>query len=570
MTSFTSLSANAYSAYIDGIYYNLDAKTQQAEVTDGNNEYEGELNIPSTIAYKGETYDVTTIGNSAFYGCSSLTSVIMPSSVTTIENSAFEGCRSLTSINIPSSVTSIGGSAFYNCNSLTSITIPSSVTTIGESAFEECRSLTSINIPSSVTSIGRRAFLSCTGITSVTISEGVTSIGNSAFSGCSSLTSINIPSSVTSLGDGAFSSCSGLTSVTISEGVTYIGGSAFYKCTRLCSVTIGNSVTTIGSDAFYGCPTKQIFCHAITPPALMNSISTEVLYVPHASVEKYKSADYWKNTKIILSIEEYESAPLFTPHPSLLRSDLLFYDNDGDGIMEMLGQCWDQNSRLEDCYAIMNDDKRLMSFMDFREGDDFKIANGKEDICFGNRGNRIWTGNSWYDATQNCQSSPYMYYTSADLDNDGKIDMISTANELTVLTSQPDTRFYEKSVIPVVEDSAYIAYTKSMEPKSSSLGSGMSVVSGYVPSFMSSGISRTVDINGDGWLDLLSSDGKSAYMSLAGNGYYKALFTGEIYPYDLDGNGTLDYLLYDGNSVYTVITDAHGQSVQKKYSTIRM
>ena len=110
----------------------------------------------------------------------------------------------------------IGSCAFYDCSGLTSVTIPSSVTSIGEGAFEGCSGLTSVTIPSSVTSIGRYAFRVCSGLTSVTIPSSVTSIGSSAFSGCSGLTSVTIPSSVTSIGDSAFEGCSGLTSVYVS------------------------------------------------------------------------------------------------------------------------------------------------------------------------------------------------------------------------------------------------------------------------------------------------------------------------------------------------------------------
>ena len=78
---------------------------------------------------------VTTIGDSAFEGCTSLTSVTIPDSVTEIKYSAFNGCTSLTSITIPNSVTEIGKSAFYDCTSLTSVTIPDNVTRIRESAF---------------------------------------------------------------------------------------------------------------------------------------------------------------------------------------------------------------------------------------------------------------------------------------------------------------------------------------------------------------------------------------------------------------------------------------------------
>ncbi len=93
-------------------------------------------------------------------------------------------------ITFDGNVTSIGDSAFSYCSSLTSVTIPDSVTSIGDSAFRDCTSLTRVTISDSVTSIGYYAFQNCSSLTSVTIGNGVTSIGDSAFRYCTSLTSV--------------------------------------------------------------------------------------------------------------------------------------------------------------------------------------------------------------------------------------------------------------------------------------------------------------------------------------------------------------------------------------------
>ena len=148
----------------------LDKLTYEIEngkvtITDCDTSLSGDIVLPSKIEGK----PVTSIGNYAFFLCSSLTSITIPDSVTSIGNYAFWDCSSLTSITIPDSVTSIGDSAFYRCSSLTSITIPSSVTSIGNFAFKDCSSLTSITIPSSVTSIGSYAFDGCSKLNQINV-----------------------------------------------------------------------------------------------------------------------------------------------------------------------------------------------------------------------------------------------------------------------------------------------------------------------------------------------------------------------------------------------------------------
>ncbi|MBQ8836837.1 MAG: leucine-rich repeat protein [Clostridia bacterium] len=225
---------------------------------------------------------VTSIGDRAFSGCSTLASIVIPEGVTSIGRCAFSDCNKLTSIVIPEGVTSIGDFAFSDCSSLANIVIPESVTSIGNRAFSRCEKLAEENgfvivrdtlynyygkelhvaIPIGVASIGDFAFNDCRSITSIVIPESVTSIGDLVFSDCRSLTSIVISDGVTSIGESAFSSCESLTSIAIPKSVTRIGEWAFSGCKKLTSIIIPKSVTRIGDLVFFGCDNLTIHAPA--------------------------------------------------------------------------------------------------------------------------------------------------------------------------------------------------------------------------------------------------------------------------------------------------------------------
>ena len=215
---------------------NLSGITIPESVTSiGNSAFSGCSNLSGVTIPES----VTSIGSSVFSGCSNLETIVVEAgntAYTTVDGILYNAdvteliccpAKRVSPVTIPDSVTSIANSAFNGCTGLTSITIPGSVTSIGSGAFSGCTGLTGVTIPDSITSISSSAFSGCTGLTSVTIPYGVISIESSAFRDCSGLTSVIIPDSVTTIGNYAFFGCSALASVKLPQGYMTISATVF-------------------------------------------------------------------------------------------------------------------------------------------------------------------------------------------------------------------------------------------------------------------------------------------------------------------------------------------------------
>lgn len=195
------------------------------------------MDIKSIVVGEG----VTTIGNSAFEGCSKVTSVSLPKTLTRIGGHTFDHCSSLKELSIPDGVTSIGGYAF-SCCTFESIKLPSGLKSLGVGAFAYCAHLKEISIPNGVKSLEVETFQYCTSLENVELPNGMTSIGGSAFTGCKAITSIVIPDSVTSIGEYAFEYCLALKEIYLPASLRTVHVTSFFNCGALESIYYGGSL----------------------------------------------------------------------------------------------------------------------------------------------------------------------------------------------------------------------------------------------------------------------------------------------------------------------------------------
>jgi hypothetical protein len=246
----------------------------------------------------GPTAVVTSIGNSAFKGCSSLTTLALPATITSFGTSVFSGCTSLSSLAIDhTGLTSIPDYTFYNCSSLTgSIKLPAGVTAIGINAFDGCTQITNIGTVPGLVSIGDMAFNRCTAITAFNIQDSVTSLGTGLFGNCTNLATVYIGNGIVNIPADLFSA-GGIVTVTIGSGavalpsrlfkeadslttihfnvpssVRTVESNVFERCAALTSLVLPSTVTRISRNAFdiFGIATRRIGCPAFTDLVITN------------------------------------------------------------------------------------------------------------------------------------------------------------------------------------------------------------------------------------------------------------------------------------------------------------
>lgn len=268
--------------------------------------------LRSVTAHEG----LISVGEGAFYGCSSLTEVHLPATVSFVGAYAFDGTPALDKMgDFP--VLGDGVLVKY-LGSDTAVTLPDGVRRIASRAFVSSK-LSAVTLPDSVYAIDPYAFADCVGLTTLSLNDGLTYIGDGAFQGCKSLTALRTPATLAYIGQRAFSGdialvqaalqgdslavsyhafqgCSGLRWVLLSEGVSALYDNAFDSCTALEGISIPLATGRVSSSALSGCDKVKVFCNADS--AAHDALSAYTVGALHGDVDNDKTLSIMDATAI--------------------------------------------------------------------------------------------------------------------------------------------------------------------------------------------------------------------------------------------------------------------------------
>jgi len=223
---------------------------------EGGHVYQGDLVMPDSVVFRGETFFIRELDQNAFRECSLITNIHFPPTLTTIRNSALRNCYSITSLHLPPSLTSLLFEPFSSCTALEFVSWPPSAAEVPRNCFVACRSMRSITLP-----------------------EGVTAIRQDAFVDCISLQDISLPTTLQRIDRGAF-----------------------YNCCSLRRITLPANVKVLGEYLFYGCSALEEICVlALVPPSISVIVDSGfhgVVRVPAASLEAYRHAPGWSSLSL--------------------------------------------------------------------------------------------------------------------------------------------------------------------------------------------------------------------------------------------------------------------------------
>lgn len=270
----------------------------------------------------------------------------------------YEYREEITSVSLPDGLYSVGDFAFYNCTSLTTVTLPDTVVSIGMKSFMDCENLQIFTTGSSLMSIYDSAFESCSSLKSISLPSSLKHLGYKAFYRCSSLVSITVPSSVSSMSETVFAYCSSLVQANIQASITELPTWTFYGCYALTTITLADSITSADENAFYNCNNLNTIYYSLGEETSQSELLGNMNVNDDVSVKNPSSDEYMSSS----STQEDETGKTTTTvkdSDDLLVENTAVYENSNlvsnqydvivenqDGMDELLTNLSNQSSSV--------------------------------------------------------------------------------------------------------------------------------------------------------------------------------------------------------------------------------